>query len=56
MKCQSCEYEWKSRVKNPKACPRCKGRLDFKYNIRQIPRSRKSSQDSTNKEQGGTFD
>ena len=28
MNCQKCEYEWESRVKNPKACPRCKTRLD----------------------------
>ncbi len=29
MKCQACEYEWKTRVKEPKACPRCKTRLDW---------------------------
>jgi len=30
MECNKCEYEWESRVQNPKACPRCKTRLDFK--------------------------
>ena len=28
-KCNNCEYEWKARVKEPKACPRCKVRLDW---------------------------
>lgn len=23
-----CGYKWQSRTKTPKACPRCKGRLD----------------------------
>lgn len=27
-KCKSCGYEWQPRVLNPKACPRCKARLD----------------------------
>ena len=27
--CGKCEYEWISRVDNPKACPRCKTRLDY---------------------------
>jgi ssDNA-binding Zn-finger/Zn-ribbon topoisomerase 1 len=26
--CYHCHYEWWSRVKEPKACPKCKGRLD----------------------------
>jgi len=26
--CPKCNYQWVSRVKNPKACPRCKSRLD----------------------------
>jgi len=35
--CPHCKYEWYSRVKEPKACPRCKNRLDklpkkFKWN------------------------
>lgn len=30
MKCEKCKYEWKERIKNPKACPRCKTRLDYK--------------------------
>ena len=29
MKCNKCEYEWESRIDNPKACPRCKTRLDW---------------------------
>jgi hypothetical protein len=30
VKCASCAYEWKPRVENPKACPRCKARTDSK--------------------------
>ena len=30
MKCKKCEYEWKTRLKNPKSCPRCKRRFDYK--------------------------
>lgn len=26
MKCKKCKYEWLSRVKNPKECPKCKTR------------------------------
>lgn len=29
MNCQKCDYGWRSRVKSPKACPRCKTRLDY---------------------------
>lgn len=29
MKCPRCKYEWVTRTDNPKACPRCKGRLDI---------------------------
>lgn len=29
MKCTFCEYEWEPRKPDPKACPRCKRRLDF---------------------------
>ena len=29
MKCPYCNYEWLSRKSNPKACPRCKRRLDI---------------------------
>ncbi len=29
MLCNLCEYEWESRVSNPKACPRCKRRFDY---------------------------
>tara|TARA_Y100000310_G_C20467062_1_gene708165 strand:- start:347 stop:469 length:123 start_codon:yes stop_codon:yes gene_type:complete len=28
MHCKKCGYEWEVRVKTPKACPRCKTRLD----------------------------
>ena len=27
--CLRCNYLWESRVGTPKACPRCKTRLDF---------------------------
>jgi predicted Zn-ribbon and HTH transcriptional regulator len=30
MKCPKCNYSWESRVNKPKACPRCKTRLDVK--------------------------
>ena len=30
MKCPRCEYEWESKVPQPKECPRCKGRLDYR--------------------------
>jgi predicted Zn-ribbon and HTH transcriptional regulator len=30
MKCKKCSYEWKSKKENPKACPRCKARLDWR--------------------------
>jgi len=23
-KCNKCDYEWKSRIENPKSCPKCK--------------------------------
>lgn len=29
MKCGKCEYEWDKRAEEPKACPRCKSRLDM---------------------------
>ncbi|MFH1505363.1 MAG: hypothetical protein ABIE94_00015 [archaeon] len=29
VKCRFCEYDWISRVEAPKACPRCKNRLDY---------------------------
>ena len=28
MNCPKCSYEWESRKESPKACPRCKTRLD----------------------------
>jgi len=27
--CNKCSYAWESRIEKPKACPRCKTRLDF---------------------------
>ena len=30
MECLKCDYNWESRVENPKECPRCKVRLDYK--------------------------
>ncbi len=27
--CRYCKYEWKERVKKPKACPKCKKRFDY---------------------------
>jgi len=30
MRCPRCGYEWRPKVPNPKECPRCKGRLDYK--------------------------
>ena len=30
MKCPKCHYGWETRVNKPKACPRCKTRLDIK--------------------------
>lgn len=30
MKCLKCGYVWDSLVECPKACPRCKSRLDYK--------------------------
>ena len=35
MECVKCEYEWESRVKEPKACPRCKTRLDYKLDKKE---------------------
>ncbi len=29
MNCPKCQYGWQSRVQEPKACPRCKTRLDY---------------------------
>jgi len=31
VKCKNCEYVWTSRVQEPKSCPRCKRRIDYKY-------------------------
>jgi predicted Zn-ribbon and HTH transcriptional regulator len=28
--CTKCGYEWTPRTENPKACPRCKSRMDWK--------------------------
>jgi len=37
MKCESCGYEWEPRVKDPKACPRCKRYLSL-VPARKIPK------------------
>ncbi|MFH1592784.1 MAG: hypothetical protein ABIB47_05450 [Candidatus Woesearchaeota archaeon] len=37
MKCIKCTYIWEGRVTEPKACPRCKSRLDF-ISIKNINR------------------
>lgn len=29
MFCSGCDYQWESRIENPKACPRCKKRFDY---------------------------
>lgn len=29
MRCKFCEYDWETRKKEPKACPRCKRRFDY---------------------------
>jgi len=39
MKCVKCSYQWESRVSDPKACPRCKTRLDYIL-IKQIDKIR----------------
>ena len=34
MKCKcKCVYEWESRVKKPKSCPRCKAYLKWKKEV-----------------------
>ena len=30
-KCYKCKYEWEKRKDKPKACPRCKTRLDIVF-------------------------
>ncbi len=32
--CPYCKYKWLNKTNNPKACPRCKSRLDY-YPVRQ---------------------
>ncbi len=34
MKCPHCDYGWEPRKEKPKACPRCKRRLDYPINIK----------------------
>ena len=29
-KCEFCTYRWIARVSDPKSCPRCKRRFDYK--------------------------
>jgi len=35
-KCKHCEYKWEARVKEPKACPRCKRRFDYIKTLIQL--------------------
>ena len=28
--CEFCTYSWTAKVENPKSCPRCKRRFDYK--------------------------
>jgi len=35
-KCPKCLYRWERRVKAPKACPRCKTRLDVKRKMSNL--------------------
>jgi len=35
MKCKYCDYEWTPRVKEPKACPKCKTRFDYVFRKEQ---------------------
>ena len=30
MECEFCTYRWVPKVQNPKSCPRCKRRFDYK--------------------------
>ena len=34
MECIYCDYDWASRVEQPKECPRCKRRLDKTENYK----------------------
>jgi predicted Zn-ribbon and HTH transcriptional regulator len=36
MICPNCYYEWTPRTKNPKACPRCKSRLDYRSKKKEL--------------------
>ena len=33
-RCGKCGYNWETRVTKPKACPRCKSRLDIKRSMK----------------------
>jgi len=33
-KCKRCNYEWESRKKNPKCCPKCKS-YDWNKNLKK---------------------
>ena len=39
--CQHCHYEWTPRVTRPKACPRCKNRLEPIEARRVVPKKEK---------------
>ena len=47
MKCQYCNYEWSPRKPSPKACPRCKRRLDITRTTAKDPLAQ-----AKNKERG----
>lgn len=36
VKCFKCNYEWKSRKQEPKACPKCKNRLDKEIKYQKV--------------------
>jgi hypothetical protein len=38
MKCPRCGYEWEPKIPQPKECPRCKGRLDYRVGPVGAPR------------------
>jgi hypothetical protein len=33
MKCDVCDYEWKSKKEKPISCPRCKRRFDYPIDL-----------------------
>lgn len=39
MKCPHCNYDWEPRKEKPKACPRCKRRLDYPIKIDKLSKA-----------------